>query len=290
MDEPASAPSRPRAPASSSASSPRTRRSWSRWAGAWRSPCAPAARCSPSATAAPPRTPSTSRPSWSAASPSSGAAWPAIALTTDTSILTAVANDYGFDAVFRRQVEAHGKPGDVAVGISTSGRSPNVMRPCGARETRPGHGRPDRRRRRPAGGARCTTSSTCPITATPRIQEVHGRRRPRPLPVDRGGDRRLMARLIGEGAARPALGASRWTSPACARMRCADRKSKVTLSEFARPHAAGRGCRVSSRGSAHPGRLSSCAAGRATSCARASAAGRSSGGWARTSSRSGCRR
>ena len=48
-------------------------------------------------------------------------------VTTDASILTAVGNDYGFDAVFRRQVEAHGKPGDVALGISTSGRSPNVI-------------------------------------------------------------------------------------------------------------------------------------------------------------------
>ena len=54
-------------------------------------------------------------------------AWPAIALTTDTSILTAVANDFGYDAVFRRQVEALGRPGDVAIGISTSGRSPNVV-------------------------------------------------------------------------------------------------------------------------------------------------------------------
>jgi D-sedoheptulose 7-phosphate isomerase len=51
----------------------------------------------------------------------------AIALTTDPSIVTAVGNDMGFDAVFRRQVEAHGRPGDVALGISTSGRSPNVL-------------------------------------------------------------------------------------------------------------------------------------------------------------------
>jgi D-sedoheptulose 7-phosphate isomerase len=54
-------------------------------------------------------------------------ALPAIALTTDPSILTAVANDLGYDAVFRRQVEAHGRPGDVAIGISTSGRSRNVL-------------------------------------------------------------------------------------------------------------------------------------------------------------------
>jgi D-sedoheptulose 7-phosphate isomerase len=51
----------------------------------------------------------------------------AIALTTDTSILTAVANDFGFQTVFGRQVEALGRPGDVAVAISTSGRSPNVL-------------------------------------------------------------------------------------------------------------------------------------------------------------------
>jgi D-sedoheptulose 7-phosphate isomerase len=52
---------------------------------------------------------------------------PSIALTTDTSILTAVANDYGFEVVFSRQVEALGNPGDVLVGISTSGNSRNVI-------------------------------------------------------------------------------------------------------------------------------------------------------------------
>jgi D-sedoheptulose 7-phosphate isomerase len=51
----------------------------------------------------------------------------AMALTTDASVVTAIGNDMGFDAVFRRQVEAHGKPGDVAFGITTSGRSPNVV-------------------------------------------------------------------------------------------------------------------------------------------------------------------
>lgn len=54
-------------------------------------------------------------------------ALPGIALTTDTSILTAVGNDYGFDDVFARQVDALGQPGDVLVGISTSGNSPNVI-------------------------------------------------------------------------------------------------------------------------------------------------------------------
>src|SRR4029453_14167643 len=51
----------------------------------------------------------------------------AIALTTDPSVVTAISNDMGFAAVFRRQVEAHGRKGDVALGISTSGRSPNVV-------------------------------------------------------------------------------------------------------------------------------------------------------------------
>jgi D-sedoheptulose 7-phosphate isomerase len=53
-------------------------------------------------------------------------ALPAIALTTDTSILTAVGNDYGFDQIFRRQVEALAEEGDVVIGISTSGSSNNV--------------------------------------------------------------------------------------------------------------------------------------------------------------------
>lgn len=53
---------------------------------------------------------------------------PAIALTTDTAVLTSVANDYGFEHVFVRQVEALGRPGDLLVGLSTSGTSPNVLR------------------------------------------------------------------------------------------------------------------------------------------------------------------
>jgi D-sedoheptulose 7-phosphate isomerase len=51
-----------------------------------------------------------------------------IALSTDTSALTAIGNDYGFDRVFSRQVEALGRPGDLLVGISTSGNSPNILR------------------------------------------------------------------------------------------------------------------------------------------------------------------
>lgn len=55
------------------------------------------------------------------------AAYPAVALTTDTSLLTAVGNDFGFDHVFSRQVEALAKPGDLLIIHSTSGTSPNVL-------------------------------------------------------------------------------------------------------------------------------------------------------------------
>jgi len=51
----------------------------------------------------------------------------AIALTTDTSILTAIGNDYGYEKLFARQVQAHGQAGDIFIGYSTSGKSPNVL-------------------------------------------------------------------------------------------------------------------------------------------------------------------
>jgi D-sedoheptulose 7-phosphate isomerase len=57
---------------------------------------------------------------------------PAVALTTDTSVLTAVGNDYGFEHVFERQVHGLGRSGDVFLAISTSGRSPNVLRALAA--------------------------------------------------------------------------------------------------------------------------------------------------------------
>ena len=53
---------------------------------------------------------------------------PALALTTDSSALTSIGNDYSFDMVFEKQVRAFGSPGDVLVGISTSGNSPNVLK------------------------------------------------------------------------------------------------------------------------------------------------------------------
>lgn len=53
---------------------------------------------------------------------------PAIALTTDSSIITAIGNDYGYEKLFARQVQAHGNKGDIFIGYSTSGMSPNIMR------------------------------------------------------------------------------------------------------------------------------------------------------------------
>lgn len=53
---------------------------------------------------------------------------PAIALTTDTSVITAIGNDYGYEILFARQIQAHGKKGDVFFGYSTSGKSPNILR------------------------------------------------------------------------------------------------------------------------------------------------------------------
>jgi D-sedoheptulose 7-phosphate isomerase len=63
-------------------------------------------------------------------------ALPAVALVSDVAILTACANDYDYSVVFARQIEALGKPGDVAVGLTTSGRSPNVLKALEAARAR----------------------------------------------------------------------------------------------------------------------------------------------------------
>ncbi len=96
-----------------------------------------------------------------------------MALTVDVSTLTAAANDMGFDSVFSRQVEALGRPGDVAVGISTSGRSPNVL--AALREARSrqllttgligGDGGPM--------AGLCDAAVIVPSTVTARVQEMH---------------------------------------------------------------------------------------------------------------------
>lgn len=99
-------------------------------------------------------------------------AYPAIALTTDTSALTAIGNDYGFDRVFARQLEALGKPGDVAIGITTSGNSPNVLQAIEAGNARglvtvalTGSGG--------KAGALAAHHVAVADTRTARIQEVH---------------------------------------------------------------------------------------------------------------------
>lgn len=98
---------------------------------------------------------------------------PGIALTTDTSILTAIGNDYGYDYVFARQVEALGQQGDVLYAISTSGNSRNIVRAVEAARDRQmvvigftGHG----------GGQMADMCDLCfrvPSDETPRIQEGH---------------------------------------------------------------------------------------------------------------------
>lgn len=98
---------------------------------------------------------------------------PAIALTTDTSILTAIGNDYGYDYTFARQIEALGQEGDVFVAISTSGRSKNIMRAleaCEAKGVRvigfTGEHGGDMK-------DRCDICFRVPSNETPRIQEGH---------------------------------------------------------------------------------------------------------------------
>lgn len=100
---------------------------------------------------------------------------PAIALTTDSSILTAIGNDYGYERVFARQVEALGVSGDVLFGITTSGRSPNILAAMRAARERgittvgfTGNG--------PGAAelaALCDVTVMVPSPSTPSIQEGH---------------------------------------------------------------------------------------------------------------------
>ena len=102
-----------------------------------------------------------------------GRALPALALTTDSSVLTARANDHSFEDVFSRQVEALGRPGDLLLAISTSGGSPNVLAAAeraGASGLRvvglTGRGGGDL-------AGHCDVCIEVPSESTPRIQEVH---------------------------------------------------------------------------------------------------------------------
>ena len=97
----------------------------------------------------------------------------AIALTTDTSVLTSIGNDYAFERIFVRQVEALGRSGDVAMGISTSGRSPNVVAALASAQ---GRGLTTIALTGCDGGAVGSTADihiNVPSPSTPRVQEVH---------------------------------------------------------------------------------------------------------------------
>ncbi len=97
----------------------------------------------------------------------------AIALTTDTSALTAIGNDLGFDQLFARQIEALGRAGDVAIGISTSGQSPNVLN---ALDQAKQMGIAAAGLTGGNGGAmadRCDPLLVVPSATTARIQEMH---------------------------------------------------------------------------------------------------------------------
>ena len=98
---------------------------------------------------------------------------PAIALTTDPSIMTGIANDYGYEQVFARQVQALGAKGDVFIGLSTSGNSPNVLR---ALETARANGLTCVGFTGQRGGKMdvlCDHLVRVPATVTPKIQEGH---------------------------------------------------------------------------------------------------------------------
>jgi D-sedoheptulose 7-phosphate isomerase len=101
------------------------------------------------------------------------AAMPAVSLSADATVLTSIANDFGFDRVFARQVEGIGRAGDIACAISTSGRSPNVLRGIEAARARglatmALTGRDGG----PLGGL-VDLHLNVPGDSTPRIQEVH---------------------------------------------------------------------------------------------------------------------
>jgi D-sedoheptulose 7-phosphate isomerase len=98
---------------------------------------------------------------------------PAIALTTDTSVLTAIGNDYGYDQVFERQVKGLGNKGDVLIAISTSGRSPNILKALDAARAKgvvtigfAGRKGGDMK-------GRCDVLLAAPSDRTPIIQQIH---------------------------------------------------------------------------------------------------------------------
>ncbi len=100
-------------------------------------------------------------------------ALPALALSVNTSCVTAIGNDYGFDQVFSRQIEAIARPGDVAIGITTSGNSPNVLR-AGTAARKIGLRTVGLTGRSGGKLKECVDHCICvPSDDTPRIQECH---------------------------------------------------------------------------------------------------------------------
>lgn len=100
-------------------------------------------------------------------------AYPAVALTTDTSLLTAAGNDFGFDHIFSRQVEALCKPGDLLVIHSTSGNSPNVLRAAEAARAKDVRVLAFSARDGGALRAAADLSVVIPTDRTDRAQELH---------------------------------------------------------------------------------------------------------------------
>ena len=97
----------------------------------------------------------------------------AIALTTDTSVLTAIANDYGYDRVFERQVLGLGTPGDVLIAISTSGRSANILRGIEAARCKGLVVVGFTGRNGGEMAARCDLCLHAPADTTPLVQQLH---------------------------------------------------------------------------------------------------------------------
>ena len=97
----------------------------------------------------------------------------AVALTADPSVATSIANDYGFDQVFARQVAALGQSGDVAFGVSTSGRSPNVVAALETAAARQLHTIALTGGDGGAVGRAAAIHINVPSSSTPRVQEVH---------------------------------------------------------------------------------------------------------------------
>ncbi len=97
----------------------------------------------------------------------------AIALTADPSVLTSIANDYGYDRVFARQIEALGQPGDVAFAITTSGESVNALRALDAARARQLTTIALTGRDGGSAGRLADIHVNVPSGATPRVQEVH---------------------------------------------------------------------------------------------------------------------